>query len=300
MILIGFTYIIVNKDYVSGGNIALDLSFIEILKTIVLGIVQGITEWLPISSTGHMILVDEFIKLNVSKEFMDLFLVVIQFGSILAVVTLYFHKLNPFSPRKTSAEKKDTWTMWLKVIAGIIPVVIIALPFDDLITEYLYNAYVVAAALIIYGILFIIIENRNKKPKINSISEMSYKTAFLIGIFQVLSVIPGTSRSGSTILGAVILGSSRVVAAEFSFFMAVPVMFGASFLKIVKYFAKGFMFSGSELVILLVGMVAAYVVSVLAIKFLMGYIRKHDFKAFGWYRIVLGALVLVYFLAIGA
>ncbi len=278
----------------------MDLSFIEILKTIVLGIVQGITEWLPISSTGHMILVDEFIKLNVSKEFMDLFLVVIQFGSILAVVTLYFHKLNPFSPRKTSAEKKDTWTMWLKVIAGIIPVVIIALPFDDLITEYLYNAYVVAAALIIYGILFIIIENRNKKPKINSISEMSYKTAFLIGIFQVLSVIPGTSRSGSTILGAVILGSSRVVAAEFSFFMAVPVMFGASFLKIVKYFAKGFMFSGSELVILLVGMVAAYVVSVLAIKFLMGYIRKHDFKAFGWYRIVLGALVLVYFLAIGA
>lgn len=278
----------------------MDLSFIEILKTIVLGIVQGITEWLPISSTGHMILVDEFIKLDVSKEFMDLFLVVIQFGSILAVVTLYFHKLNPFSPKKTSVEKKDTWTMWLKVIVGIIPVVIIALPFDDLITEYLYNAYVVAAALIVYGILFIIIENRNKKPKINSISEMSYKTAFLIGVFQILSLIPGTSRSGSTILGAVILGSSRVVAAEFSFFMAVPVMFGASFLKIVKYFVKGFMFSGPELVILLVGMAVAYIVSVFAIKFLMGYIRKHDFKVFGWYRIVLGALVLAYFLAIGA
>lgn len=274
--------------------------FIEILKTIVLGIVQGITEWLPISSTGHMILFDQFLKLDFSKEFVDLFLVVIQFGSILAVVTLYFHKLNPFSPKKTKKEKQSTWNMWFKVLTAVIPAAVIGLLFDDVITKYLYNAPVVAAALIIYGILFIIIESRHKKPAIQSIAKLSYKTALLIGVFQVLALIPGTSRSGATILGAVLLGTSRYVAAEFSFFLAVPVMFGASLLKIVKFVANGGGFMGSELIILLVGMVVAYIVSILAIKFLMSYIRKHDFKAFGYYRIVLGIIVILYFAISGA
>ena len=274
---------------------------IEILKTIVLGIVQGITEWLPISSTGHMILVDQFMPLHQSADFINLFLVVIQFGSILAVVTLYFHKLNPFSPKKTRAERTDTWNMWFKVLVACIPAAVIGLLFDDFINRYTYNAWVVAGALIVYGILFIVIENMHKTPKIESIDALSYKTALLIGAFQVLSLIPGTSRSGSTILGAVILGTSRFVAAEFSFFLAIPVMFGASLLKIVKFFMESNAgFSGEQIIILLIGMAVAYLVSIGAIKFLMGYIRNHDFKVFGYYRIAVGILVILYFVITGA
>lgn len=274
---------------------------IELLKTVVLGIVQGITEWLPISSTGHMILVDQFMPLNQPSGFIDLFLVVIQFGSILAVVTLYFHKLNPFSPKKTSKEKSETWSMWFKVLVACIPAAVIGLLFDDFITAHTYNAWVVSAALIIYGIIFIIIERRNKTPKINSIDALDYKTALLIGAFQVLSLIPGTSRSGSTIIGAVILGTSRFVAAEFSFFLAIPVMFGASLLKIVKFFMEtGGGFSGEQLGILLLGMAVAYAVSIAAIKFLISYIRNHDFTVFGYYRIAVGVLVIAYFLISGA
>lgn len=269
--------------------------FLNILNAVIFGIVQGITEWLPISSTGHMILLDQFMTLAQDKSFRDLFFVVIQFGSILAVVTLYFHKLNPFSPRKSSEEKKDTWTMWLKVMMGCVPAAIIGLLFDDLIMENTYNWYVVAATLIIYGVLFIIIESRNKRPLVTSIDAMPYRMALLIGAFQVLAMIPGTSRSGATILGAVILGAGRNVAAEFSFFLAVPVMLGASALEILKYFLDYGLFSGEQWAILIVGMVVAYVVSIFAIRFLMDYIRRHDFKAFGYYRIVLGVLVILYF-----
>lgn len=269
--------------------------FLNIINAVIFGIVQGISEWLPISSTGHMILVDQFIRLTSDKAFRDLFLVVIQFGSILAVVTLYFHKLNPFSPKKTAIEKRDTWTMWFKVLVGCVPAAVIGLLFDDFIMERFYNWYVVAATLIIYGILFIVIESRQKTPKINSIDEMSYKTAAMIGVFQVLAMIPGTSRSGATILGAVLIGSSRYVAAEFSFFLAVPVMLGASALEIAKYFVEFGMFNGEQLLILAVGMAVAYLVSVIAIKFLMDYIRKHDFKVFGYYRIILGIVVILYF-----
>jgi len=274
---------------------------IEVFKTIVLGIVQGITEWLPVSSTGHMILVDQFMPLHQPADFINLFLVVIQFGSILAVVTLYFHKLNPFSPRKSAEEKTDTWKMWLKVLVGCLPAAVIGLLFDDLINQYTYNAWVVAAALIVYGILFIVIEKSHKTPRINTIDALSYKTAFLIGAFQVLSLIPGTSRSGSTILGAVILGTSRFVAAEFSFFLAVPVMLGASALKILKFFMEtGGGFTLEQIGILLTGMVVAYLVSIASIKFLMGYIRNHDFTAFGYYRIIVGILVILYFVITGA
>lgn len=273
----------------------------EIIKSIILGIVQGITEWLPVSSTGHMILVNQFMNFMAdNKDFKDLFLVVIQFGSILAVVTMYFHKLNPLSPKKSVQEKKDTWTMWFKVLVGCVPAAIIGLLFDDKIDTYLYNSYVVAAMLIVYGIAFIVIESRKRTPKIDDISALSYKTAALIGIFQVLALIPGTSRSGATILGAVILGTSRFVAAEFSFFLAVPVMLGASALKILKYFMEFGMFGIEELYLLIIGMAVAYIVSVLAIRFLMGYIRKNDFKAFGYYRIVLGILIILYFAISGA
>jgi len=253
------------------------MDIIELLKVIFLGIVEGITEWLPISSTGHMILVDEFLHLDVSKEFMDVFLVVIQLGAILAVVVLYWNKLWPF-----------------KIVVACLPTIVIALPFDDFIEEHFNNYVVVAIALIVYGVLFIVVENYNKgrEPQCTSLEDLSFKTAFLIGCFQVLSVIPGTSRSGSTIIGGILVGTSRTVAAEFTFFLGIPVMFGASLLKILKF---GFSFTGTEVLILVVGMVVAFVVSILAIKFLMGYIKKHDFKAFGWYRIVLGALVLVYF-----
>lgn len=266
---------------------------LDILKAVVLGIVEGITEWLPISSTGHMILVDEFLKLDVSKAFLEMFQVVIQLGAILAVVVLYFHKLNPFSPKKTKQENKDTFSLWFKVIVAVLPAAVIGLKFDDYLNAKFYNFGTVAATLIIYGILFIVIENwaKDRTPRINTFNELTYRTALFIGVFQVLALIPGTSRSGATILGAIILGSSRFIAAEFSFFLSIPVMFGASLLKIVKF---GFHFSGMEIAILLTGMIVAFVVSILAIKFLMGYIKNNDFKAFGWYRIILGAILLVY------
>ena len=270
------------------------MDVLEWFKVVLLGIVQGITEWLPVSSTGHMILVETFLPFkNMSKTFYEVFLVVIQFGSILAVLTLYFHKLNPFSPSKTPVERKNTWTMWFKVIVAVLPAAVVGLLFDDWMTAHFYNAATVAVTLIVYGILFIVIENRKKKPKITDIDSLSYKTALGIGAFQVLSLIPGTSRSGSTILGAIILGTGRDVAAEFSFFLAIPVMFGASLLKLVK---NGFAFSGMEYAILLVGMAVAYVVSLFAIRFLMSYVRKHDFKVFGWYRIVLGIVVILAFM----
>lgn len=268
------------------------MDIIEILKAVVFGIVQGITEWLPISSTGHLLLLNEFLNLDCSKDFLDMFKVVIQFGSILAVVVLYFHKLNPFSPTKTAMQKKDTWSLWAKVIVGVIPAAVIGLLFEDIIDNYLSTALVIALALIIYGILFIVIENTNKLPKINNLSELTYKTAFLIGCFQVLALIPGTSRSGSTILGAVLIGTSRGIASEFSFFLAIPVMLGASALKILGF---GFSFTPTEWAVLLTGTIVSFIVSVFAIKFLMSYIRKHDFKAFGYYRIILGVIVLVYF-----
>lgn len=273
------------------------MQIIEFLKVFILGIVQGITEWLPVSSTGHMILVNQFLPLAGDKSFVDVFMVVIQFGSILAVVTLYFHKLNPFSPKKTKKEKADTVSLWLKVLTAVVPAAIIGVLFEDKIDALFFNAPTVAATLIIYGILFIIIESRHKKPTITTFEGLSYKTALLIGVFQILALIPGTSRSGSTILGAVLLGTSRYIAAEFSFFLAIPVMLGASLLKIVKY---GLAFSGMQWALLIFGMVVAYVVSVIAIKFLMKYIKKHDFKAFGYYRIVLGIIVIAYFMISGA
>ncbi len=271
-----------------------DLTFIELLKVIVIGIIQGITEWLPISSTGHMILAEELLKLNVSDEFMEMFRVVIQFGSILAVVVLYFRKLNPFALSKSKAEKRDTWTLWFKVLVGIIPAGVVGVLLDDWLDEHLYNYVTVAAALIVYGILFIIIEKRNKNRSLptKTLSELTYKKSLAIGAFQMLSLIPGTSRSGSTIIGASILGCERPVAAEFSFFMAIPVMLGASLLKLVKF---GFNFTSTELIVMAVGVVTAFVVSIAAIKFLMDYIRKRDFSVFGWYRIVLGIIVLIWF-----
>jgi undecaprenyl-diphosphatase len=267
---------------------------IEILKAVVLGVVEGITEWLPISSTGHMILIDEFLQLNASESFKEMFLVVIQLGAILAVVFLYFNKLNPFSSEKSQVEKKNTMELWYKVIIGVIPAGVIGLLFDDWLNEHLYNYQTVAVMLVIYGILFIIIENRNKFRKIryNSINDLTYKTALLIGMFQVLSLIPGTSRSGATILGAILLGTSRYVAAEFSFFLSIPVMFGASALKLVKF---GLDFTGMEIAVLFTGMIVAFGVSIVAIRFLLRYIKNNDFKAFGWYRILLGTLVIGYF-----
>lgn len=272
------------------------MEILEILKSILLGIIQGITEWLPVSSTGHMILADEFMKLNVSEQFRNLFMVVIQFGSILAVIVLFFHKLNPFSPKKNAQEKKDTITLWLKVLVAIIPAGVIGVLFKDQIQSVFYNSPVIAAALIIYGVAFILIENRKQKPSIHSFNDMSYKTALLIGVFQVLALIPGTSRSGATIIGAVLLGTSRSVAAEFSFFLAIPTMLGASLLEFKD---AGFAFSANEWVILLVGMATAFIVSLFAIKFLMEFVKKHSFKPFGYYRIVLGALVLLlYFMGV--
>ena len=269
----------------------------EIIKAIILGIIQGITEWLPVSSTGHMILANEFIHLlgGTNKDFVDLFLVVIQFGSILAVVTLYFHKLNPFSPKKTAEEKSATWSMWFKVLVAEIPAAIAGLLLDDIIDEKLYNWYTVALMLAVYGAAFIIIEKRKKEPTILSIGGITYKTALLMGIFQMLALVPGTSRSGATILGAVILGTSRAVAAEFSFFLAIPVMFGASLLKLVKF---GFDMNGGEFWLLIIGMATAYIVSVFSIKFLVEFVKKHDFTPFGWYRIILAVVISAYFLLI--
>ena len=270
------------------------MTLVEVLKIIVLGIVEGFTEWLPISSTGHMILVDEIIKLNQPDAFKDVFLVVIQLGAILAVVVMYFHKLNPFSPSKSSRQRDATWSLWIKIVIACIPAAVLGLLLDDWMEAHLFNAYVVSAALIVYGVLFIVLENSSvcSNPRFNKVGQISAKTAFLIGMVQLLALIPGTSRSGSTILGAMILGCSRGAAAEFSFFLGIPVMFGASFLKIVKY---GLHFTGPQVFYLILGMVVAFIVSVYAIRFLMGYIRKHDFKFFGYYRIVLGAIVLVYF-----
>lgn len=273
------------------------MSIIEIFKVIVLGVVEGITEWLPISSTGHMILVDEFLQLKESPAFMEMFFVVIQLGAILAVCVLYFHKLNPFSPKKSQLEKRDTWSLWSKVIVAVLPAAVIGLVADDWLNAKLYNFPVVALMLIIYGVLFIIIENKkaNTTPAITSFTQVSYKTAILIGVFQVLALIPGTSRSGATILGGILLGTSRFIAAEFSFFLSIPVMFGASLLKLFKYFHNGNSFTGDQSAVLLLGCAVAFFVSIVAIKFLMGYIKSKDFKPFGWYRIVLGSLLLIYY-----
>lgn len=294
------------------------MSVINLLKVIFLGIVEGITEWLPVSSTGHMILVDEFIQLDVSVKFMQMFLVVIQLGAILAVVVMFWNKLWPFRMR-AAGEEESFWLqrsnqplvgkfqdfvdehvvmskiiMWLKIMVSCLPAIVIGLPLNDWIELKLNNYVVVALMLIIYGILFIVIENynRRRRAKIKRISDISWKTALLIGVFQVLALVPGTSRSGATIIGGILLGTSRKLASEYTFFLAIPVMFGASLLKLVKF---GFAFSGAELVYLLLGMAVAFIVSIFSIKFLMGYIRKHDFKAFGYYRIILGILVLAYF-----
>ncbi len=303
------------------------MDIIELLKSAFLGLVEGITEWLPISSTGHMILVDEFIKLNVSKTFLNMFLVVIQLGAILAVCVLFFHELNPFSPSKGKEGRRDTWKLWGKIVLGCIPAAVIGLPLNDWMEDHFYNAPVVAIALIVYGIAFIVIETRRARTRetldvlpgarpagahfampsvseddggdfgsIATLDDLSWKTALGIGLFQVLSLVPGTSRSGSTIIGGLLLGCTRAVASKFTFFLAIPVMFGASALKLVKFFIKGGTFGASEAAILGVGCVVAFVVSLAAIKWLMGFVKRHDFKAFGVYRIVLGVVVLAYFL----
>ncbi len=272
------------------------VSWMEILKVIVLGIVEGITEWLPISSTGHMLLVDEFIRMDVSDEFKEMFFVVIQLGAILAVVLLFWDKMWPFQMKDKSKPvvQKDIFSVWFKVVVACIPGAIVTLLFDDYIEAHLHTPTVIAIALIFYGIAFIVIERWNKRrtPKVETLSDITYKTAFIIGLFQVLSIIPGTSRSGATIIGALLIGVSRVAAAEFTFFLAVPVMFGLSLIKVVKF---GFAYTQPEVVILIVGVVVAFTMSVVVIKFLMSYIKKHDFQVFGWYRIVLGIAVLAYF-----
>ena len=273
------------------------MSFVEILKVIVLGIVEGFTEWLPISSTGHMILVDEIIRLDQPEAFKEMFLVVIQLGAILAVAVMYFHKLNPFSPTKNQRQKENTWILWFKIIIACIPAAVLGLLLDDWMDAHLYNAGVVAATLIIYGVLFIVLENSSitSNPSIHKVGQISVKTGFLIGMFQLLSLVPGTSRSGSTILGAMILGCSRGAAAEFSFFLGIPVMFGASLLKIVKFFLDGNSFTGPQIFYTLLGMAVAFGVSVYSIQFLMSYVRRHDFKFFGYYIIILGVIVIAYF-----
>lgn len=300
---------------------------IEALKSLLIGIVEGITEWLPISSTGHMILVDEFVKLQVSDAFLALFLVVIQLGAILAVLILYFHKLNPFLPKKTSVEKKSTWRLWGMVAIGCIPAAIIGILFDDWVNERFYNKVTVAAMLILYGIVFIVLERRNRRRlreaeaaleaprgrharasqtdlaeeaeasvfKITNVDDIDWKTALKIGCFQVLAIIPGTSRSGATIIGGMLSGCSRTAAAEFTFFLAIPIMFGWGLVKALKFFVAGLVMTQVEIVVLIVGIVSAFVMSVVSIKFLMGYIKKNDFTVFGWYRIVVGVLVLGYF-----
>ncbi len=270
------------------------MEIIEIMKTIILGIIEGITEWLPISSTGHMLLFDEFVHLNLSDSFKEMFFVVIQLGAILAVVVLYFNKLNPFSNKKTEIQKKETYSIWFKVIIASIPLAIIGILFEDIIDKFFYNYQTISIALIFYGILFIVIENRNKKSvqKIDRFEKLDFITTLKIGLFQVLSLIPGTSRSGATILGGILVGTSREIAAEFTFFLGIPAMFGASLIKILKF---GFQFSTSELFVLGIGMFTAFFVSLIVIKFLMKYIKKNDFKIFGYYRIILGIAVLLYF-----
>lgn len=271
--------------------------FVEnFIKAIIFGIVEGITEWLPISSTGHLILADELLKMQESEAFMTMFNVVIQLGAILAVVVLYFHKLNPFALSKSKAEKNDTWSLWFKVIVAILPSVIIGLPLDDWLDAHFYNFISVAIMLIVYGLAFIVVEKRNRSitPKITEFHQITYKLALFIGMFQVLALIPGTSRSGATILGGILLGASRFISAEFSFFLGIPTMFGASLLKIVKFFAEGHSFTTENTIILLTGTVVSFFVSILAIKFLISYIKKNDFTAFGWYRIVLGIILIGY------
>ena len=273
---------------------------VELLKSFFLGVVEGITEWLPISSTGHLILVDEFIKLKVSTEFMDMYRYVIQLGAILAVLVLFFHKLNPFSPRKSSLQKRQTWNLWALVVLACIPSAAIGLPLNDWMDEHLMTPWVVAAALIVYGVGFLMIEDRRRTPSIRRTSDLTWQIALYIGLFQALSIIPGTSRSGATILGAIILGCARPVAAEFSFFLAIPTMVGVSVLKLGKFFAEKIaageaLFTGPEAAILAVGFIVSFVVSLLCIRFLMDFVKKHDFKPFGWYRIVLGILVLLFF-----
>ncbi|MGG6795901.1 UNVERIFIED_CONTAM: undecaprenyl-diphosphate phosphatase [Streptococcus canis] len=269
---------------------------IELLKAIFFGIIEGITEWLPISSTGHLILVQEFVRLNQDKAFTEMFNIVIQLGAILAVMLIYFERLNPFQPGKTAREVQLTWQLWLKVVIACIPSILIAVPLDNWFEAHFYFMIPIAIALIVYGIAFIWIEKRNAQvePQIKDLSRMTYKTAFLIGCFQVLSIVPGTSRSGATILGAIILGTSRTVAADFTFFLAVPTMFGYSGLKVMKFFLDGYHLGFDQVLILLVASLTAFVVSLLAIKFLTDYVKKHDFTIFGKYRIVLGSLLLIY------
>ncbi len=301
------------------------MDIIELLKAVLYGVVEGITEWLPISSTGHMLLLDQFVTLNVSRDFWDMFLVVIQLGAILAVCVLFFNKLNPFSRKKDRAERRATWSLWAKVIVACIPAAAVGIPLDDWMEEHLGSPYIIAAALIVYGIAFIVIENARERraarmgqperprhlaaqvnvgttaqradlyARVTDIDNLDWPTAIGIGIFQVLSIVPGTSRSGSTIIGGLLLGCSRAVAAEFTFFLAIPVMFGASALRLVKFFLKGNSFAVAEWQILGVGCAVAFVVSMLSIRFLMGFVRRHDFKPFGWYRIVLGLVVIAYF-----
>lgn len=275
----------------------------ELLKAVLFGIVEGVTEWLPISSTGHLILLNEFITLNVSDEFRSMFDVVIQLGAILAVIVLFFHKLNPFSPRKTEGEKKQTWQLWFKVIAAIIPSGIVGVLFEDWMEAHFHNATVVSIALIVYGVAFILVERRNARrvggKTVEDVYAIDYKTALLIGCFQCLSLIPGTSRSGSTILGAILIGVGRSAGAEFSFFMAIPTMLGASAIKGLKFLLSGVSATGTEIGVLIVGCVVSFVVSLLVIRGLMEYVRRHSFSAFGVYRIILGVVVLVYFALAG-
>ena len=276
------------------------MTFLEILKAIFFGIIEGITEWLPVSSTGHMILFEEFVRLGVSEEFFEMFLVVIQLGAILAVPILFFEKLNPISGKKNPDERRATLSLWAKVIVGVLPAAVIGVLLDDILDAYFYNFITVAIALIVYGIAFIVIEKcwrKNSEPRIASVYDITYKDALLIGAFQMLSLIPGTSRSGSTILGSMILGVSRGAGAEFSFFMAIPVMIGASLLKILKFAVSGAVITGAEIGILLVGMLASFVISLVTIKFLMDFVKKHDFSVFGIYRIILGAILIGYFIS---
>ena len=271
---------------------------LELLKAVLFGIVEGITEWLPISSTGHMILLDQLVKLQVSPEFYEMFQVVIQLGAILAVVLLFFHKLNPFSPKKSPKARNQTWQLWFKVVAAVIPSAVLGLLLDDWMEAHLYNYVVVAIALIVYGVAFLYLEQGNGRiaPRIKSVHAIDYKTALLIGAFQCLSLIPGTSRSGSTILGAILLGVGRSAGAEFSFFLAIPTMVGASGLKLVKFLASGVSVTGVEIGVLLIGCLVSFLVSFLVIKALMDYVRNHSFRVFGIYRIALGIVVLIYFL----
>lgn len=273
------------------------MNIIEIIKSVIFGIVEGITEWLPISSTGHMIILEEIMPMKVSPEFWNVFLVVIQLGAIIAVLLLFWNKIFPFNLKRDNKPfiKKNIMTLWFKIIVACLPAAIVGILFDEFFEKYLYNSFVVALMLIIFGIGFIVIENRNKdkKSRVNKLEDITYKDAILIGLFQLIAAIfPGTSRSGATILGGLLIGVSRTIAAEFTFFLAIPVMFGASLLKVVKF---GFVFTGTEIFLLTVGMVSAFLVSVLVINFLMGYIKKHDFKVFGWYRIILGLIIIAFF-----